>query len=332
MFSRLSTRASAVSVLFAVVGCSQHPADVRAADPAANLRSPYADRLLYTAPDSEAANQADEWRTSDPDGAAIMDDLATVPLSLWLGEWSGDVQDEVDDALDAAGDRMRSFVVYNIPDRDCGNFSSGGADEAWEYGNFIDGIADGLAGREAIIILEPDGLALDDCLDDDAREERHEMLSDAVDTLTAAGGDVYIDAGDSNWIPSDDMAERLQSAGVDRAAGFALNVSHTEFGYDEAEYAEEIRDIIGDDAHWVIDSGRNGLGPNDANEWCNPQGVANGRRPTLNPPRPGLDARLWIKKPGHSDGYCNGGPEAGDWWASYARDLHELSPFSPIDL
>ena len=85
----------------------------------------------------------------------------------------------------------------------------------------------------------------------------------------------------------------------------------------------EIRAIIGDEARFVIDTSRNGLGPTDDSEWCNPQGRANGRRPSLNVAREGLDARLWIKTPGRSDGYCNGGPEAGDWWPEYARGLWE---------
>jgi len=34
-----------------------------------------------------------------------------------------------------------------------------------------------------------------------------------------------------------------------------------------------------------------------------------------------VDAYLWIKTPGESDGTCNGGPKAGQWWADYALGL-----------
>ena len=34
-----------------------------------------------------------------------------------------------------------------------------------------------------------------------------------------------------------------------------------------------------------------------------------------------LDALLWVKHPGDSDGTCNGGPKAGMWWEKYALDL-----------
>ena len=36
---------------------------------------------------------------------------------------------------------------------------------------------------------------------------------------------------------------------------------------------------------------------------------------------PGVDAYLWIKDPGGSDGPCNGGPAAGQYWAWYAEQL-----------
>ena len=105
------------------------------------------------------------------------------------------------------------------------------------------------------------------------------------------------------------------------AAGFALNVAHTEFTSDELRYADSLRRILGRGARYVVDTGRNGLGPTHDDQWCNPPGRKNGRPPTLEHRRSGLDAMLWIKKPGHSDGFCNGGPAAGVWWPEYARGL-----------
>jgi endoglucanase len=285
----------------------------------------YSQYELYVEPDTNASRQADEWRSTDPDGAAIMDELASAPLGIWLGDWLDDVEGFVDDAVTRAGDDLQTFVVYNIPNRDCGSYSAGGVDDAQDYADFVEEIAEGLDGRLALVVLEPDGLALVRCLDDDAEAEREQMMSDAVDTLTAAGAKVYLDAGDSNWIPADEMAQQLLDAGVERAAGFALNVSHTEFTRDEIAYAEEIRAIVGENAHYVIDTSRNGLGPAEDNEWCNPAGRANGRRPTLQVGNTALDALLWIKPPGESDGTCNGGPEAGHWWPEYALELAVLA-------
>jgi endoglucanase len=38
---------------------------------------------------------------------------------------------------------------------------------------------------------------------------------------------------------------------------------------------------------------------------------------------PLVDALLWVKIPGESDGKCHHGPRAGRWWPSYALGLAE---------
>jgi endoglucanase len=275
---------------------------------------------LYVEPDSNSARQADEWRSVDPAGAALMDRMAAQPVAMWLGEWDSDVADTVDNAVTTGAEQLRVFVVYNIPNRDCGAYSSGGASDADTYAAFIAEVARGLDGRTAVVILEPDSLALTTCLSAAQVIERHEMLAAAVDTLTAAGARVYIDAGDSAWISAAEMAANLVAAGIYNAAGFALNVSHTESTPDTVGYADAVRAILGD-VHYVADTGRNGIGPDSTHSWCNPLGRAIGENPSLSTGIPGLDALLWIKPPGESDGDCNGGPSAGSWWAEYARDL-----------
>lgn len=304
--------------------------EIGAADPAAFAklsRGPLATYTLYVDPDSHAADQALEWASSDPSGAALMTTMAEKPLGLWIGDWTSDVTATVDDAVTAGGTELRTLVLYNIPDRDCGAYSSGGAADAAEYATFISEVAAGLDGRLAILILEPDALPLTSCLDAAGIAEREGMLADAVDTLTAAGGRVYIDAGDSNWIGATTMAASLTAAGVANAAGFSLNVSHTEYTINEVGYAEELRAILGTDAHYVIDTGRNALGPTTDSEWCNPRERGLGRAPTTRTRRKGLDAMLWVKPPGESDGDCGGGPSAGAWWAEYALELAEFSPY-----
>lgn len=327
--ARLLSLALLAAPALATIGCSatetteissgSESSEVRA-NPRASA-GPFLGKTLFVEPESNAADQADEWRNSDPEGAALMDIVAEIPITTWIGDWVSDPQDLVDDAMNRAGTQLQTFAVYNIPQRDCGNWSEGGVSDADEYADFVDSIAAGLDGREAIIILEPDALAVIDCLDSDEEADRKDMMADAVDALTVAGGKVYIDAGDSNWVPAADMAEQLLDAGVANAAGFALNVSHTEFEEDEAEYAAELRAILGDRAHYVIDTSRAGLGPSWDNEWCNPLERAHGAIPTTRLDNSGLDAKLWIKRPGESDGNCNGGPDAGHWWGEYAKDL-----------
>jgi endoglucanase len=74
----------------------------------------------------------------------------------------------------------------------------------------------------------------------------------------------------------------------------------------------------------VIDTSRNGNGPYtgpDSPPWCNPPGRAPGPSPRVDPGPAGIDAYLWVKTPGESDGPCNGGPPAGQFWQKYAVSL-----------
>ena len=288
-------------------------------------RAVFAKKALYTDLTNHYSVQAEVFRQAEPWNADLMDVMATQPTALWVGDWTGDVAGTVDEAVSVAGTKLRSFVIYNIPYRDCGNWSAGGAQDVTDYADFIQDFADGLNGRSAIVILEPDGLPLMDCLTADQIDERLDLMADAVDTLTDAGASVYIDAGDSAWVPAATIADRLERANVARAAGFSLNVSHTEYSIDEIGYAYELRAIVGNDEHFIIDTGRNGNGPDATHEWCNPLGRATGTKPTLKTGVvPGLDGMLWIKAPGESDGSCNGGPIAGAFWPEYAVELGDL--------
>lgn len=76
--------------------------------------------------------------------------------------------------------------------------------------------------------------------------------------------------------------------------------------------------------HFVINTSRNGLGPwlaDDPETWCNPPGRALGETPTVETADPLVDAYLWIKRPGESNGACRGAPEAGMWYPEYALGL-----------
>ena len=86
--------------------------------------------------------------------------------------------------------------------------------------------------------------------------------------------------------------------------------------------------------HFVIDTSRNGNGPpkcdeaaDDENCWCNPPGRALGTPPTATTADPLIDAYLWLKKPAESDGKCNGGPKAGDFFQERALELARNAKF-----
>ena len=140
--------------------------------------------------------------------------------------------------------------------------------------------------------------------------------------------------GLSSWMPAKVAAERLKKAGIDKAQGFALNTSNYRATDELIAYGKEISAMVGG-KHFVIDTSRNGNGPlelpegEDAGEkaWCNPPGRALGSPPTTQTADPLCDAYLWLKKPGESDGECNGGPKAGEWWQEQALELARNAKF-----
>lgn len=228
-------------------------------------------------------------------------------------------------AAAAAASQHTVYVVYNIPERDCGGQSAGGTRDTASYLAWVDSIVRGLGGYESIVILEPDALTLTSCLDAGGWADRLAMLREATARLRQAGARVYLDVGHAAWLSVADAASQLRAAGIEGAAGFALNVSNFRSDAETLAYAAQVSAATGG-SRFVVDTGRNGLGPSGS-EWCNPQGRAIGLPPDTDPPEPGLDARLWVKVPGESDGACNGGPSAGTWWPTYALGLVERAPW-----
>jgi endoglucanase len=218
------------------------------------------------------------------------------------------------DAADADGSTA-VFVVYGVPNRDCGNLSAGGLTAA-EYPLWTAQIAGAFAERSAVVILEPDALALaTQCGNAD---ERIAQIKGAVDSFAPTQAIVYLDGGHSTWLPATQMADLLNRAGIADTRGFATNVSNYNTTVKERAYGEKLSSLTGD-SHYVIDTGRNGKGSNG--EWCNPSGRALGAAPAVVTKAGNLDAQLWIKPPGESDGTCNGGPAAGTWWPENALEL-----------
>ena len=249
-----------------------------------------------------------------------MDRIAARPTASWLGDWNPDPRVAVDAKVSqaAANGQLPVLVAYAVPHRDCAGHSGGGLAEA-NYRGWIRSLAAGIGHRPAAVILEPDALAQLDCLDAASRQGRLDLLRDAVSVLSGLPATaVYLDAGHSAWHPASVMAERLQAAGVVRARGFSVNVSNFMPTGSEVSYGEAISARLGG-SHFVVDTSRNGRGSDGT--WCNPTGRGLGTAPTAIAHGAALDAHLWIKYPGESDGPCNGGPPAGQWWPEYALGL-----------
>lgn len=296
------------------------PAPVEAPAPATSIT---AATDFYVAPDSNPIRQAAAWKDSRPQDAAIMEKMAERPVAKWFGDWNKQIELETRSYVSAAKQQSATpvLVAYNIPGRDCGSYSAGGSHSADAYRSWIQGLARGIGTDPALVILEPDGLAHMDCLSSADKTNRLQLLAEAVSTLKKQpAAKVYLDAGNPRWISSDEIVNRLSAANVRQADGFSLNVSNFFNNEENTIFGEGLsRKLNG--KHFVIDTSRNGLGPTSDQQWCNPSGRALGSSPTATTNNPLVDAYLWIKAPGESDGTCNGGPSAGVWWPEYALDL-----------
>jgi hypothetical protein len=293
------------------------------------VAAPFSAAAWYVDPSSNAKRQADAWRSARPADAAQMDKIAAQPQADWFGDWSGSIQQAVDTRVStiAAQGALPVLVAYDIPQRDCSSYSGGGAGSPDAYRTWIRAFAAGIGARPAVVILEPDSLAGLDCLSAADRQTRFALLHDAVSVLASHSGvSVYLDAGNSGWHTASDIAGRLEQAGVAQAQGFALNVSNFVATATETQYGDAVSALTGG-KHFVVDTSRNGRGPTPDAQWCNPSGRALGDRPTAATGDPLADAYLWVKRPGESDGTCNGGPRAGEWWADYALGLAQRAAY-----
>ncbi|NPC95707.1 glycoside hydrolase family 6 protein [Nocardioides sp. zg-DK7169] len=303
-----------------LAGCGGDQVDPREDNPFA-ARALLVDTGSRTAQAAAAAEEAGATRRAE-----VFRRLAEVPQGIWLTPERtppGRVGEYVEGVVRAAedADRLPVLVVYGIPDRDCtGGHSAGGLD-ASGYLPWVQEIADAAeTGEVAVAVLEPDALAsARDCPDPD---QRVGLVRGAVEVLAEAGVSTYLDGGHSRWLAPREMADLLTDAGIEQARGFATNVSNYQPDDDELAYAERVSALVGG-AHYVIDRGRNGAGAGE--EWCNPQGRSLGLEPGLVPGDGGLDAYLWVKPPGESDGTCNAGPPAGDFWPERTLEMADRS-------
>lgn len=346
---------------------------------------------FWVEPSGPAARQVRLWRERGREqDAAVLERIAARPTAVWLTDQDPKAQaEQVTRQAERAG-RVPVLVAYDIPHRDCGLYSTGGAPDAAHYRAWVARAAAGIGTRQAWVVLEPDALAqwASGCVPSAAAAERLTLLAEAVRIFKAQPGvSVYLDAGNSGWIADEKhLADALRQAGVDRADGFALNVSNFQTTPVTRAYGDRLSALLGG-AHYVVDTSRNGNGPLPEKKdpkppaapsptpppsappargqavgngvesegedgvfmvdgwfrnavrhalgragdepWCNPPGRALGTAPTTATGSPLIDAFLWIKRPGESDGACRGAPPAGHWWADYALQLAEATPTEP---
>jgi endoglucanase len=311
----------AAIVTICAVGCVVAGSAAAGGKPAPwQAPNPFVGEQLYVDPDSRARRQIDEWQATRPADAALLERIATRPQADWFTSIYPDIRAAVAARVGqiTASGSLPVLVTYNIPKLDCN--SQRGAPNAAAYRAWIRALREGIGTAKAVVILEPDALSMLDCLSPSGRAERLQLIRAAARELSTGGTiAVYLDAGHDRWQPVRVMVSRLKAAGVRLARGFALNVANFGWTNRVRDLGKRLSARLGG-PHFLIDTSRNGLGPTADNAWCNPPGRALGEAPRVTTARL-LDALLWVKQPGESDGTCEGGPPPGVWWAEYALGL-----------
>jgi cellulose 1,4-beta-cellobiosidase len=255
-----------------------------------------------------------------------------------------------------------------------GELTPDAAGEARYQHQFIDAIATAFrahADQRVAVVLEPDSLAnlvtnLDNPRCAAAEGSYKRGIAYAISKLAMPQVSVYLDAAHAGWLGWPKNLVRslalykevlTMAAGVDRIRGFAVNVSNydpvkaagagrrdpataasDETGY-VADLARGLEQAGITGKHFLIDTGRNGRGDirTAAASWCNVKGAGLGERPRATP-APLIDAYLYIKVPGESDGTSDraaarfdencggedaapGAPNAGVMFDAYLIDL-----------
>ncbi|MDQ0792141.1 glycoside hydrolase family 6 protein [Streptomyces sp. B1I3] len=233
--------ACAAALLLTVQAAATGPADggrsggttARTGGQDTRLYAPEANPGAY----SQALDLVRQGRVRDAAGVVAM---ARTPHAVWYGDQSpAEVERDAKKVVRQAARQgaVPVFALYDVPGRDCANYSAGGAATTAEYRAWIDAVGRGIGGHDAMVVLEPDSLALlpSDCGQDDAEgtrtAARYSEVNYAVDTLEPlARTKVYLDTGHQGWHSVNTIVPRLLEGGVERATGFFTNASnyHTE--------------------------------------------------------------------------------------------------------
>ena len=399
--SKLALVASSASAAALLVGLTVPSASAAPATrhTRAIERGLFGGARLFVPPPSDGAPQqiGGLIRAGDFADARLIAAMEATPRAVWFtsgtpAQVTGQVRQTMAEA--AFQRAVPVLVAYDIPGRDCAQYSAGGALDQADYEAWISSFAQGIGHRRAVVILEPDALGNmpSDCglpasVYPFTDSERIAELQYAVTALESdPRAAVYLDGTHSAWQSVGTITQRLIEADVSEAQGFFLNVSNYQPTSELIDYGTWISDCIAmvtdpsnafynnpgacasqyypatqsDFSTWdlttqwyaqnmgnavastrfVIDTSRNGEGPNDmqayasapydqpasvigtlaSGNWCDPPDSGLGLRPTTATGTPLLDAYLWVKTPGQSDGQCDSAAGVRSWdYADYTQ-------------
>jgi endoglucanase len=185
---------------------------------------------FWVNPEGNAAEQVAAYeKAGKKEEAEQIRKIAEQPTGEWVGPENPEQEAKGFTEAAAKADRDAVLVLYNIPHRDCGQYSSGGAADGDAYRAWIDGVAKGIGDRPATVVLEPDAVLhlVDGCTPDEFHEERYDLLKGAIEKLKALKNTkVYLDAGNAGWGHPDQIFEPLKCAGIAKEENFSVNVCH----------------------------------------------------------------------------------------------------------
>lgn len=251
---------------------------------------------------------------------ARLDELLAQPVAEWVG---GGELDKIRRLMGRTNEGVPVIVLYNIPDRDLGSHSAGGAGADSDYLNWIKQVSDTIGDRHAVLVLEPDALPHMPELGERG-QRRARLLAGA---LTALGRNtnaaVYLDAGHAHWRSADQTADLLRQVASHGAKipGISLNVSNFKSTQITERYGRDVATKFGQDLPLLVDTSRNGDPASDhSSEWCNPTQQLLGKVPDTEFD-PAADVEYaFVKTPGESDGVCGvSSAQAGHFDAGLLR-------------
>jgi endoglucanase len=232
------------------------PLTVSAAKTAGRALTP--DTRFYVPPPSHGAMHQIGQLLGERDvaDAALIAAMEATPQAVWFtGGTPHQVEAQVRRtmALAAAQRAVPILVAYDIPGRDCAQYSAGGALDQEAYQSWITALAAGIGAAQAVVILEPDALGNlpSNCAVFGTSSypftdaERYAEIRYAVAALESDPGvSVYLDGTHSAWQSVGQAAQRLVTAGVAGAQGFFLNVSNYQYATNNVYYGTWISDCI----------------------------------------------------------------------------------------
>ncbi|KAK1573187.1 family 6 glycosyl hydrolase [Colletotrichum navitas] len=252
------------------------------------------------------------------------------------------------------------------------SIADGGVAKYKEYIDDIRAMVIKYSDIRIILTIEPDSLAnlvtnlnVPKCAG--AQAAYLECTNYAVKQLNLPNVAMYLDGGHAGWLgwtanlpPAAQMyAKVYNDAGKPKSLrGIVTNVSNYNgysissapsytqgnANYDEKHYIEALAPLLaagGWDAKFIVDQGRSGKQPTGQQawgDWCNAIGTGFGTRPTTNTGSSLVDAFVWVKPGGESDGTSDTtaarydlncgksdalkpAPEAGTWFQAYFEQL-----------